>query len=469
MEQHIVKNFDELATTQNRKIALEIIETGLDAINTGKVIFSSVFFSGNILSIKGKEFDLNKYNKIKMIGFGKSSCEAALALENILGNKITAGAVIGINKTECKYIETFVGTHPKPSEKNIEAGKKIYELIKNSEKSDLIIVLVSGGGSALLCYPESEYVQGAKLYEASLKSGKTINEINTVRKHLSLLKGGGLAKIAYPATIIGLIFSDVPGDIFEDVASGPTYKDKTSIEDVQKIITENNLGSFDLIETPKENKYFENVHNFVLVSNKTAVEAMAKKGQELNLETNIISTDLYDEIPKVLEKIFQVENRIGKEFSQVLGSPGPYPGQTMIKFFADSVYLAAGEPKIKVENKGNNIGKGGRNLHMALEAIKNKMISKNSVFISFASDGMDNSDVAGAIVDKETLEKVKKLNLDVNKYLERFDSYNFFQKTGDSIITGPTGANVSDLMILLKKRNPFTGVSRGLRRGRHLQ
>jgi glycerate-2-kinase len=238
------------------------------------------------------------------------------------------------------------------------------------------------------------------------------------------LKGGGLAKIAYPATVIGLIFSDVPGDIFENVASGATYKDKTTIADAQKIITENNLGNFNLIETPKEDKYFEKVHNFVLVSNKIAVEAMEKKGKELGLETKTISTDLYDEVNEALKKIFSVEKD-------------------------NTVVLAAGEPSVVVPK---NAGKGGRNLHMGLEAIKNKMVSDDSVFISFASDGMDNSDVAGAIVDKTTIEKAEKMGLIVEDYVNNFNSYNFFQKTEDTIITGPTGANVSDLMILLTKK-----------------
>jgi len=429
MEKRWIKNFDELAITPNRKIALEIMEAGLDAINTDQVVESSVSVVGNILFVKGKPFNLTKYKKIKVIGFGKSSCQAALALEKILGNRINEGVVIGLQKVDCKYIETFAGTHPKPSEANIEAGKKIYEIANKAEEDDLIIVLVSGGGSALLCYPESEIKEGVKLYDAFLKSDKTIDEINTVRKHLSLLKGGGLVKLAYPATVIGLIFSDVPGDIFEDVASGPTYKDKTTVADAQKIITENNLGDFDLIETPKEDKYFDNVYNFVLVSNKTAVEAMAKKAEEFDLKANIISTELYDETEKVLQKIFSQKSDFGE-------------GQ---------VVLAAGEPEIKVENTKGKIGKGGRNLHMGLEVVKQKLVDENSVFISFASDGMDNSDAAGAIVDKNTIEKVIKLNLNVNDYLERFDSYNFFQKSGDIIMTGPTDANVSDLMILLTK------------------
>jgi glycerate-2-kinase len=447
----LVKNFSELATTENRKIALEIMESGLESIDTENVVLNSVKLQDNVLKVAGENFDLNKFKKIKVVGFGKSSCLAAMALEKILGDKIKVGVVIGLEKVETKYIETFAGTHPRPSEANVEAGKKIYEIIKDSTEDDLIIVLASGGGSALLCYPENEYIQGAQLYDNFLKIGGTISEMNLIRKHLSLLKGGGLAKVAYPATVIGLIFSDVPGDIFENVASGPTYKDTTTIAEVQKSITENNLGNFNLIETPKEDKYFEKVHNFVLVSNKTAVEAMVKKAEELSFQTKIISTDLYDEVDEALSKIFSSsgENTTQKGFSRVLGSPGPYPGQTTPKPFLGCVFLAAGEPKIKVLK---NAGKGGRNLHMGLEVIKNKLINDDSVFISFASDGMDNSDVAGAVVDKNTIEKAKKIGLNAQDYSERFDSYNFFQKTGDLIITGPTSANVSDLMILLTKK-----------------
>jgi len=427
MQKSLIKNFEKLATSSNRKIALEIMEAGIEAINTEEVISKSISLEGDILNINGENFDLSLFEKIKVVGFGKSSPEAALALEKILGSRISSGAVVGLSKVDTKYIETFVGTHPKPSSENVIAGEKIFEVIKDSTEKDLVIVLVSGGGSALLCSSEDEYIQGAKLYDAFLGAGKTITEINTVRKHLSFFKGGGLLKIAYPATVVGLIFSDVPGDIFKDVASGPTYKDDTTIEDAKKIIIENDLGEFNLIETPKEDKYFEKVHNFVLVSNKIAVEAMAKKAKILELETKIISTDLYDDVGNALEKIFYNKDDTEKEF----------------------VNLAAGEPKITVSKNG---GQGGRNLHMGLSVVKEKYIDEDSVFISFASDGMDNSDAAGAIVDKDTIEKAMKLNLNVNDYLEKFDSYNFFQKTGDLIITGKTGANVSDLMILLTKK-----------------
>ncbi len=423
MKKKWIKNFDELAISENRKLALEIIEAGIDAINTEKAINDSVKLGNNVLSISGESFDLSKFKKIKVVGFGKASVDAAIALEKILGSKINEGAVIGLAKANSKYIETFSGTHPKPSQANVRAGERIYEIVKDSDEGDLIIVIVSGGGSALLCHTESECEQGISLYDEFLKSGETINEINTIRKHLSSLKGGGLAKIAYPATVVGLIFSDIPGNRFYDVASGPTYKDESTVVDAQNIISKYNLGNFNLLETPKEDKYFKKVHNFVLVSNRSAVKTMERKSEEFGLSVEVVSTEIYDEINVALEKIFKAKKN-------------------------NAVVLAAGEPKIKVGNKG---GIGGRNLHMGLSAIKRKLIDEDSVFISFASDGMDNSDVAGAIVDKNTIEKMGKLGLNVVDYLDRFDSLSFFKKTGDIIITGPTGVNVSDLMILISK------------------
>lgn len=424
MQENLIKNFNELAITLNRKLALSIIEAGLTAINTEMVTSSLVTLKGDILSIQGENFNLSKFKKIKVVGFGKSSAKAALAIEKILGNRIDSGAVVSVEREETKHIESFLGTHPRPSLDNVVAGNKIYEILRDSTEEDLIIVLVSGGGSALLCYGQDEYKNGVRLYDAFLGAGRTISEMNTVRKHLSMLKGGGLAKLAYPATVIGLIFSDVPGDAFYDVASGPTYKDDTTVEDATKIIKENDLGDFSLIETPKEDKYFEKVYNFVLVSNKTAVEGMKKKARDLGFDVEIVSTDLYDETEISLSKIFEKEKDNG-------------------------VVLSAGEPKIKVKN---NTGKGGRNLHMSLMAIEKGFIKEDSIFVSVASDGMDNSDAIGAIADMETIVSAKKNNLEVNSFLNNFDSYNFFAETNSLIFTGPTGANVSDFMILLTKK-----------------
>ncbi len=420
---NLINNFNDLAITENRRLALAIAEAGLESINTQNVIMSHVRLKDNILSIKDKNFDLSKFEKIKVVGFGKASVDAAIALEKILGSRIKEGAVVGLHKVKLDYIEIFAGTHPRPSQKNVDAGDRIFEIVKDSSEKDLIIALVSGGGSALLCYSASECEQNVALYDEFLKSGKTITEINTVRKHLSILKGGGLAKIAYPATVVGMIFSDIPGDRFCDVASGPTYKDETTVAIAQEIVRKYNLGKFSLLETAKEDKYFEKVFNFVLVSNKTAIEAMSKKTEELGLTPEVISTEMYDEVNAALVRIFKAKKD-------------------------NAVILAAGEPMLEVKKKG---GSGGRNLYMGLKAMHLGLIDENSVFVPIASDGMDNSDVAGAVVDQVTLEKIKKLGIDVDDQLNRFDAYPVFQKSGDMIMTGPTGANVSDLMILLTK------------------
>ncbi len=422
MDGRWIKNWKELSITNNRKLAMQIAEAGLDAIHTKQVILNSVKLEGNELRIQDKVFDLSKFKRIKVVGFGKASCDAAQALEEVLGSKIAEGAVIGLHKKTCEFIETFEGTHPRPSLQNLEVGKRIREISEDMKEEDLAIVLVSGGGSALLCFPKAECEQGTMLYDASVKSGIPITELNTIRKHISALKGGGLAKLLYPATVVSIIFSDVPGDNYAEVASGPTYKDDTTVDDAEKIIKNHNLGNFKLTETPKDDKYFEKVHNVVLVSNKIAVDAMSEKAKELGFSVNVLSYDIYDSINSVAEKF----NSQSEENTAVLG---------------------AGEPMMKIKKAG---GSGGRNLFLGMTAIGK--IPKDSVFISLASDGLDNSDAAGAIIDAAVSDKISVSGIDMKSYLENYDAYAFFQKLGDGILmTGPTGANVSDLMLLITK------------------
>lgn len=420
-----IQNTPQLAINENRKLALSIAEAALDAIDTASIISSSISLVGNILRIQGESFDLAQFKKIKVIGFGKASCEAAHALEKILGSKIDQGVVVGLKSIKCDYIETFAGTHPTPAFQNIEIGRKVFEMSTGSTEEDLVIVIVSGGGSSLLCWPEEECEQEVRLYNAFSKHGENINELNTIRKHISHLKGGGLAKILFPATVIGLIFSDVPGNHFENVASGPTYKDTTTIADAKKLIDTYNLGDFNLIETPKDDMFFKKVSNFVLVSNVTALDAMKKKAESLGFSVEILSSELYDEAKVVVQKIYE-------------------------KRKSNTVILAGGEPKVTGDKTG---GSGGRCLFMGINALDTLAASpkQDSVFIFLASDGIDNSLSAGVVVDDDTLTKSVQQKLDRADHIRRFDSYVFFEKTGDSIFTGPTNANVSDLMILLTK------------------
>ena len=405
----------------NRQKAMAIIEAGLDAIDTKKVVESSVALKGDILRIKDLEIDLRAFKRIRVIGFGKASCEAALALEKILGKKIESGAVIDINAIQSERIKSFVGTHPHPSAQNVSATKQILGLVEGANEKDLFLIIVSGGGSVLFCWPEEECNQGEKLYSDFLKVGATIEELNTVRKHISLLKGGGLAKMLYPAKVVGLIFCDVPGGSIEEVASGSTFRDSTTVEDAQALLDKYEIKDLKLNETPKENIYFEKVSNVSLVSNLTALEAMSQKAKELGFEPKVLSPEIYD-LPEVA-----VDN-----FKKLLTKR--------------SAVMGGGEVKLVVEGKG---GSGGRCVQLALASLK--QLGEGETFAAIASDGLDNSDTAGAIVDENTLKRAEELELDVESHLASRDSYSFFKETGDLVFTGQTGANVSDLMLWIKE------------------
>ncbi|MFA6397848.1 MAG: DUF4147 domain-containing protein [Candidatus Paceibacterota bacterium] len=438
MENHIIKNFDELVGGDNyRKIALEIVEAGLFAINTEKIINDSIILNGparnadsiataggEILKIKDKEFNLSEYKRVRLFGFGKASLNAIVAIEKILDTKITDGVVIDINIGDTKRVKSLKGSHPVPSIDNFNATKEIVEMAKDSKVDDLILIVVSGGGSSLLSYPETEYKEGKELYEEFLKSGGTIKELNTIRKHISQVKGGGLAEMFYGATIVGLIFCDVSGERYSEVASGPTYKDETTNEDVKKLMEKYNIkNDLDLIENPKDDKYFGKVTNIGLVSNKVALEAMLKKTEELNLSGEVISWEIFD---SVKDTVFEMVN--ASESSR-------------------DVILAGGEPKLEVTG---NSGTGGRNLYLTMAAIP--ILRDNQLLVSIASDGRDNSDVAGAIIDKKIIDEVNNSSIDYNDYMARFDSLNFLKNFNNMIITGPTGSNVSDLIILINKK-----------------
>lgn len=423
MQKEWIKNIEDLSSTEARKKALQIISAGFDSIDTQKIIRSSISLDGDILNIKGEKIDLRNFKKIIVIGFGKASASAGYEIEKILGDRIFDGAIIDLSVFGLKKIQGFKGTHPKPSKENFEASEKIEKLSEGISNKDLVITIISGGGSSLLCWPKTEIEQNSKLYDEFLQTGGNIEELNTVRKHLSGIKGGGFAKMFYPAKIIGLIFCDIPGGKYEKVASGPTYKDESTISDAENILKKYGIKGFYLNETPKEEIYFKNVTNIPMLSNKIALSAMAEKGKDLGLNPKIISSEIYGSAE---EALVEMQSAINEH----------------------DMILAGGEIKLIVEKKG---GKGGRNQYLALKAVQK--IKDDEVFASVASDGIDNSDSAGAIVDFLTIKKMGEENLDIEEYLDKYDTYTFFEKTGDLIFTGATGANVSDLMLLLKYNN----------------
>ncbi len=422
MEKNWITNWDQLATTPERELVLKIANAGLDAINTDSVMREYIKLDGDKLSVKGQDFELSKFKRVLVIGFGKASGKAALTLDSILGEKITDGVVISLTNPECKHIRTLVGTHPLPSLQNIEAAKEMANLIKDISEEDLVICLISGGGSALLCWDGKEMEQNTKLYNEYLKTGDDIKSLNTVRKHISNVKGGGLAAKLYPATVIGLIFSDIAGDNDHLVDSGPTFLDTSTVFDAKTIIDKYNLGEFELNETPKDASLFEKVNNITLVSNRTALAAMKTCAETLGKKSVIVSAEIFDMSEQTMKQMLEA------------AEPG-------------TVILGGSEIKLIVTQGG---GKGGRNTYLSTYSLN--CLTEADTFAAVASDGLDNSDCAGAIVDNNTILKVKEQNLDTKDALERYDGYSLFEKTGHELIfTGPTEANVSDYLILYRK------------------
>ncbi len=419
---HRIKNYSDLAHSPAHRDALDIIESGLAAIDTRAIIQKNIRLEGDTLHIGYRSYSLSEYRHVHVIGFGKASYQAATALENILGSRIHSGIALtgtGGDTASCAIITLYESSHPLPSSDNVTGTKALIAECETITADDLVLVLVSGGGSAMLCWPATECDQGIQLYRAANKKGLTVHELNTVRKHISALKGGGLAKLLHPARVVGIIFSDVPGDMPELVASGPTYPDTTTIADAQRIIEKFDLGDYQLSETPKEAMWFEHVDNFVIVSNETALSAMAATAERLGYATDIIAANIYDEPEHLAHRFLERAKK-------------------------HSVILGGGEPRLTIANPQ---GVGGRNQHVAL--VMAAHIFQNQLFASIASDGIDNGASAGALVDSSTNTRAQAAGIDVALEVHRFNDQPVLEASGNLVITGPTGANVSDLMMLL--------------------
>lgn len=430
VKKHLIKNFEKLATSPIRKVVLDIAEAGLESINTAKAVNKYVSYNGrkDILRVCGKKFALEKYERILCVGFGKAALEAVTELQKIINDRISCGFVIDLKEGNLGKIICRVGSHPHPTKINIDATKELLDMLSKCTEKDLVLCVVSGGGSALLCYPhEMNCETEVSIVSALTVKGAPIEELNTVRKHISNVKGGQLAAKMYPATVIGLIFSDVPGDDISTVASGPTAMDTTTVSDAAGILKKYDilamceLPACKLIETPKEEKYFQNVHNFLLVSAKTALQAMKERAEEYGFKTFIYSNRFQGEAKSLGALVVQ-------------------------KNLPHECLLGAGESTVKIIGKG----KGGRNQEMALAALP--YLSEKQVFACIASDGHDNTDAAGAIVDRGTWLRAKNLNMKTEEYLQNNDSYSFFVATGDIVETGLTGANVSDFFVCINSK-----------------
>jgi len=436
-----------------RKDASGIFYAGIDAVEPTAAVRRFCRREKKYLFTGEVKYNLDKLNNIFIIGAGKAGAPMASAIEDILGERITEG-IVNVkygHVAALKHVKLVEAGHPVP-DKNGQAGASaILNLATRAKKDDLVICLVSGGGSALLPLPVSGLVLKDKqnTIKKLISCGATIHEINAIRKHTSLLKGGGLAKAVFPANLVTLILSDVVGDDLDVIASGPTVCDSSTFDDCLGIIAkygiENKLpakvvkhlndgAKGKTPETPKAgDNVFERTTNFVVGSNIEAVKSAKQKAESLKYNTLVLSSMIEGNTKDAANFHCAIVKEIVKT-----GIPVSRP----------ACVISGGETTVKVTGKGL----GGRNQEFALVAAIGIAELENVAVLSGGTDGTDGpTDAAGAFADSETLKRAYALGIDPHKYLSENDSYNFFKKLGDLFITGPTNTNVMDIRIILVK------------------
>lgn len=434
-----------------RKHAEEIFRASLAAVDPEQLVRKRLKFRKSALTVDSRSYNLNRFDRILVIGAGKASAAMARGVEHVLGDRIDQGIVVVKygHAVPLKKIRVLEAAHPVPDAQCVKAARDILDLLSGTGKKDLVICLTSGGGSALL----DDFQAGITLRDVQkatsllLSAGSDISEINTIRKHISRIKGGRLAAEAAPSAMINLILSDVIGDDLNVIASGPTYPDSTTFSDAIKVVKQYGLlKSFPrsiikylrqgvagrVSETPKHKALdFKHVNNLIVGNNRMAVARAASRARKLGYHPLILTTRLKGEARETAKFLTAVAREVA-EHDRPVKKP--------------ACLLAGGESTVTIRGKG----KGGRNQEMALAAALEISACDGMVFLSGGTDGTDGpTDAAGAMVDGSTLARAGKRSMDADAYLSRNDSYNFFNILGGHVITGATLTNVMDLVVIL--------------------
>ena len=446
----------DLPLDQLKKIATEIFLRAVSAVDPSKRLREILTVEQDTLRVKTDErsedlFHLKAFKNIFLIGTGKASASMAQTMENLLGDRISSGVIttkLG-HGLPLKWTELIEAGHPIPDRNGLEGARRIRSLLKDSGREDLVLFVLSGGGSALLPLP----VEGITLEEKQevtqllLDCGADIKEMNTVRKHISQIKGGWLARWAYPSTVLTFILSDVVGDPLDVIGSGPTVPDPSTFEDAWEI-----LRKYDLIrevappiqkhlqlgregrvqETPKPGESaFERVHNILMGNNILALRAAEQEALSQGFHTLVLSSSIVGETREVA----RFHTAIAKE---VMTSDNPVSKPACI--------ISGGETTVTIRGRG----RGGRNQEFALAGALEIQGLETVVLLSGGTDGTDGpTDAAGAVADHTTVKRALAMGLHPKAHLEENDAYPFFEKLGDLLITGPTQTNVMDVRILL--------------------
>jgi glycerate 2-kinase len=451
-ETEILNNAASEPLLRMRRDAIDIMETALDAVDPGNAVKRSLRFEVNLLRCDSLELNLERYSRVFVIGGGKAGGGMAEAVEGLLGDRISGGIVNVLRGTEglqrLERVRLNGASHPIPDDGGVRGVEEMMGILDGAGEGDLIIVLISGGGSALMTYPADGICLGdiQEVTGLLLRSGATINELNAVRKHLSAVKGGQMAKRASPATVLSLVLSDVVGDPLDTIASGPTVPDSTTFDDAVNVLKRRGTwesappsirrrlergAEGEIEETPKPgDEVFEKVHNVVVGSNLSAARAAVERARALGYDSMLLSTMIEGEASQVGTVLAGIAREIA-----ATGNPLSCP----------AAVVTGGETTVTVMGSG----RGGRNQELALSAAR-RIRGLNAVVAALATDGIDGpTEAAGAMADGETLEKAGSKGLDAAEFLADNDSNGFFNALGDTLLTGPTGTNVNDLMLIL--------------------
>lgn len=444
---------------------LAVFGAALRRVDPYAMIKERMNLDGSCLSLKtGGEilqWDLDRYSRVEVIGAGKAAAKMALAVEEILAGRISRGIIaVKPGHTErLRRIRMIPAGHPVPDAGSVEAGRLIADICRESGEDTLIISLVSGGGSALLCHPyawkDAEGLHSLTLEDKQettrvlLASGADIKEINCIRKHLSLIKGGRLAALARPAELVNLVLSDVPGDRLDAIASGLFAPDESTYGEAAAVIEKYGisrkipaavmeairLGAEGVLdETPKPgDPAFERVRNVLIGSNYRALAAAEKKARELGYNTLVLSSEITGEAREAAKFYMGIARGIVK-YDLAVKKP--------------ACVIAGGETTVTLRGGG----KGGRNQEMALAFLAELEAEPAAgvYFLAASTDGNDGpTGAAGAFADGEILLRGREAGLSIQKYLAGNDSYHYFDKLGFLCKTGPTNTNVCDIQIMI--------------------
>jgi glycerate 2-kinase len=430
-----------------------IIGSALEAVSADQAVIRNVVIKDERVHIGEVSFPIKAESRIFVIGAGKACIKMAQGLYQVLGDRIAGGIIISKHQYPevenfPKSIEVLIGAHPVPDDRSVNSTKKLMNFSSHFKSNDLVFCLLSGGGSSLLSLPYEGIRLGEfqTLIQNLLASGADITEMNTLRKHLDQIKGGGLAKITAPAQLITLVLSDVIGNPLNVIASGPTSPDPTTFADALHIILKYQLetkiptsilATLDegrdgkIPETLKaDHPRFQKVFNKVVGSNEIAARSALNCAQEQGFHTLLLSTYLNGEAKEAGKFLSSLLREIDHS-----GNPLPRP----------ACIIAGGETTVTLLGSG----KGGRNQELALGAVMGLADLKDVALIALATDGEDGTtDAAGAVVTGNTFLEGKNIGLDPNVFLQDNDSFHYFEKLKKLVKTGPTGTNVNDLNFL---------------------